>query len=61
MTATQQYIEVLKRSRDELELRETPLRELISDSLEAGWVHYFAPYEAVHQENLKTLRSTRLS
>jgi cyclase len=61
ITATQHYIEVLKRSRDDRRLRDTPLRELISDSLEAGWVHYFAPYEAVHQENLKTLRSTRLS
>ena len=22
---------------------------------EAGWVHYFAPYEAVHRGNIKTV------
>jgi glyoxylase-like metal-dependent hydrolase (beta-lactamase superfamily II) len=53
ITATEQYIEALKRCREDPQLREAPLRELISDSLEAGWVHYFEPYEAVHRENLK--------
>jgi cyclase len=58
--ANQHYIERLKRCRDDPALRETPLRELISDSLDAGWIQYFEPYEAVHQENLKKLRSARL-
>jgi cyclase len=60
INATQQYIEALIRCRDDPQLRNVPLRELISKSLEAGWIHYFEPYEAVHQENLKTLRSARL-
>ena len=50
--ATQDYIRVLQRCRDEPALRDTPLAELIADSVEAGWITYFAPYEAVHRENL---------
>lgn len=57
--ATKQYIEALIRCRDDPELREMPLRELIAESLEAGWVHYFEPYEAVHQENLKAALALR--
>jgi cyclase len=50
--ATQQYIRVLKRCRDEPQLRTASLQELIAGPLEAGWIHYFPPYEAVHRENL---------
>ncbi len=53
--ATQQYIRMLQRCRAEPALRSTSLRELIAGPLEAGWIHYFAPYEAVHQENLSAL------
>jgi hypothetical protein len=28
---------------------------LIAGPLDAGWIHYFAPYEAVHQENLESV------
>ena len=55
ITATQQYIEALKRCREEPELCELGLRELIAGPLEAGWVNYFEPYEAVHKENLKAV------
>jgi cyclase len=51
--AQQQYIRMLKRCRSDEALLETPLRQLISGPLEAGWVNYFAPYEEVHQQNLK--------
>jgi glyoxylase-like metal-dependent hydrolase (beta-lactamase superfamily II) len=53
--ATQQYIGVLKRCRDEPELRAAGLRELLGGPLDAGWIHYFEPYEAVHQENVATV------
>jgi cyclase len=53
--ATEQYIGVLERCRTEPELRETSLRELIAEPLEQGWVNYFAPYEAVHSENLEAV------
>jgi cyclase len=53
ISATQQYIGALKRCRSEPRLRRASLRELIAGPLEAGWIHYFPPYEAVHQENLK--------
>jgi cyclase len=53
--ATEQYIQALQRCRAEPRLREVSLRELIAESLEAGWIHYFAPYEAVHRHNLKTV------
>ena len=53
--ATEQYIHALERCRREPALREASLRELIAESLDAGWVRYFAPYEAVHRENLETV------
>ena len=53
--ATQRYIGVLKRCRNEPQLRSASLRELIAGPLDAGWIHYFAPYEAVHQENLASV------
>ncbi len=55
IAATKQYIEALKRCRDDPEQREVPLRELISGPLEAGWVNYFEPYEAIHRENLEAV------
>jgi cyclase len=53
--ATQQYIGVLQRCRSEPRLRDAGLRELIAGPLDAGWIHYFAPYEAVHQQNLESV------
>jgi glyoxylase-like metal-dependent hydrolase (beta-lactamase superfamily II) len=53
--ATQQYIGVLQRCRDEPQLRDAGLRELIAGPLDAGWIRYFAPYEAVHGENLSSV------
>jgi cyclase len=53
--ATEQYIHALERCRREPALRDASLRELIAESLEAGWVRYFAPYEAVHRKNLETV------
>ncbi|MGB2852050.1 MAG: MBL fold metallo-hydrolase, partial [Solirubrobacterales bacterium] len=53
--ATQQYIDVLLRCRNEPALRTTELRELIAEPLAAGWINYFAPYEAVHEANLATV------
>ena len=57
IVATQQYIRTLERCREDPPLRDTPLRDLISGPLEAGWVHYFEPYEAVHRQNLMTVAS----
>ena len=53
--ATQQYIRALQRARDEPELREQALREVIAGPLDAGWIHYFAGYEEVHRENLEAV------
>jgi glyoxylase-like metal-dependent hydrolase (beta-lactamase superfamily II) len=53
--ATEQYIRTLLRYADEPALRELPLRELIAESLTSGSLHYFAPYEQVHQANLDSL------
>jgi glyoxylase-like metal-dependent hydrolase (beta-lactamase superfamily II) len=50
--ATRSYIRLLQRMRSEPELREAPLRDLIADSLEAGHLIYFEPYEAVHRQNV---------
>lgn len=50
--ATQQYIRVLKRCVEEPELRQQDLSTLIAGPLQAKWVNYFAPYEAVHRGNV---------
>jgi cyclase len=50
--AQQQYIRILQRCRLDTVLRAKPLHELIAGPLEMGWVNYFAPYEAVHAQNL---------
>ena len=55
IAATERYIRALQRAREEPRLREAGLRELIGESLEEGSIHYFAPYEAVHRENLATV------
>ena len=52
ISATQDYIRVLQRCRHEPQLRGAALTELVGDSVAAGWITYFAPYEAVHQANL---------
>jgi cyclase len=51
--AQQQYIRMLKRARHDVAIRALPLADLIRGPLEAGWVHMFAPYEAVHAQNLR--------
>lgn len=60
IAATQDYIHILQRARTDPALREVPLRELVTDWVDAGAVAYYPPYEAVHRENLDTvLRITR--
>ena len=51
--ATQQYIRSLQRCRGEPALRSFGLREFIAGPLQAGWVHYFEPYERVHRANVE--------
>jgi len=56
--AQQQYIRALLRGREDEALRNLPLQELISGPLQMGWVNYFAPYEEVHQANLKKVMAS---
>jgi hypothetical protein len=56
--ATQHYIRTLERCRLEPTLCEAPLRELLAVPLRAGWIHYFAPYEEVHRQNLAMVLSS---
>jgi cyclase len=53
--ATRSYIRSLQRMVDEPELRDVPLRVLIADSLAAGRLIYYEPYEAVHRQNVATV------
>ncbi len=55
LRATQDYVRVLQRCREEPALREAPLRELVAPAIDAGWVRYFEPYEDVHRENVATV------
>lgn len=59
IAATQAYVSLLVEMADRPQLRETPLRELLAGPLEAGWITYFPPYEAVHQANLRSLFDAR--
>jgi cyclase len=59
--ATQQYIRMLKRCMNDVDLREKPLAEIINGPLEAGWVNLFEPYEAIHQQNLATVLAAKLN
>ena len=56
--ATQEYIRVLQRCRDEAQLPDAALTEIIADAVDAGWLTYFAPYEAVHEANLAAVTAT---
>lgn len=58
ITATEDYIRALVRCRSEPKLRGVGLRELIAESLGAGSVNYFAPYEAVHRRNVEIALSS---
>jgi glyoxylase-like metal-dependent hydrolase (beta-lactamase superfamily II) len=55
ISATEQYIHALQRCRADPSLRDVSLRGLIAQPLAAGAVHYFAPYEEVHRENVATV------
>ena len=50
--ATQQYIRTLKRCTAEPSLRTIGLKEFVAGPLRAGWITYYAPYEAVHRKNI---------
>lgn len=55
IAATQDYIGMLQRAQTDSAVRDAPLRDLVADWVDAGAVDYFAPYEAVHRENLETV------
>jgi cyclase len=57
--ATQDYIRVLQRCRTEPHLRDAPLSELVADSVDEGWIRYFAPYEDVHRANVDAVTAAR--
>jgi glyoxylase-like metal-dependent hydrolase (beta-lactamase superfamily II) len=59
--ANQQYIRMLKRCVHEPELRDKPLRDIITGPLEAGWVNLFEPYEAIHRQNVDVVLAAKLS
>ena len=54
--ATQLYINSLLR---EPQPRDGELRELMAQPLQAGWITYFAPYEAIHRHNLQCVTAAR--
>ncbi len=52
LTATQDYIRWLQGLDTRADLAATPLAEVISAGLAAGVLQWFAPYEAVHRQNV---------
>jgi cyclase len=58
--ATQRYIRDLMRASRDPDLAGLDLRSFVAESLDAGWITYFEPYERVHQSNLaKVARAAR--
>jgi cyclase len=57
--ATRHYIDQLLRAAREPQLRDSELRELIAEPLDAGWISYYAPYEDVHRHNLELVADAR--
>ena len=55
ISATARYIRLLQRSKREPRLRDAPLRELIAESLASGALTYYAPYEAIHRQNVEAV------
>lgn len=51
--ATEHYIRALQHSRTDSALRSQSLQQFIAPSLASGAVHYYAGYEAVHQQNIQ--------
>lgn len=52
IAATQRYVAALLAARTDAALAARALQAFIPDEFEAGTLHYFAPYEAVHRRNL---------
>jgi len=57
--ATQRYTRDLLRVADEPALSTLDLRAFVADSLNAGWITYFEPYERVHRSNLHEVAGVR--
>lgn len=55
ITATRSYIEKLLRCRNEPGLAAEDLSSFAAEALATGAVSYFAPYEAVHRENVQAV------
>ena len=52
IAATQRYVAALLAARTDAALAALALQAFIPDDFEAGTLHYFVPYEAVHRQNL---------
>lgn len=57
ITATERYIVSLQQLRSRPQLQTLSLHQLLADPLRAGWINYFAPYEAVHRRNVELVLS----
>lgn len=59
ITATTQYVAKLLQCRDKAELADLSLREFAKDWFEAGSLTYFEAYDAVHQDNLRSVTAAQ--
>lgn len=55
--ATHRYVRDLLRVYEEPALADLDLRGFVADSLKAGWLTYYEPYERVHRNNLAKVAS----
>src|SRR5262245_8045429 len=51
--ATAEYIERLRRCREDPDLGRLSLKDLVGDLIESGTLNYFEPYEQVHRGNVE--------
>lgn len=55
--ATRNYVEKLIKLRENSETADQDLRAFAAEDFRSGAINYFAPYEAVHRENIKAVLS----
>jgi cyclase len=55
ISATERYIEALLDLKSRGETEVSDIRSLLAGPLDAGWITYYEPYEAIHEANCRKL------
>jgi glyoxylase-like metal-dependent hydrolase (beta-lactamase superfamily II) len=59
ITATERYIQRLLEQAHKDPASDPTLAQFVKPEIEAGWISWYAPYEAVHKRNMAVVRASR--